>query len=125
MPPSDPGVHEMRAVASPISTAVTLVGGDGATGWLYDIVVGSLDPTTFAAVTVNVYEAPIVNPVTLAVVPFTVIETVCESEVTVYPVITDPPDAPGVHDTVAVVRPVGVTNTLVGADGTDGCVYVN
>jgi len=70
------------------------------------------------AVTVNVYGVPLVNPVTAAVVaPVVVAVSPPGAEVTVYPVIADPPLLAGaVHDTTAWAFP-GTADTPVGAPG--------
>jgi len=76
-------------------------------------------PIAFVAVTVNVYDVLLVSPVTVADVvdPDTVAVRPPGDDVTVYPVIGDPPVAEGaVHDTVAWPFPA-VAFTAVGAPG--------
>ena len=76
-------------------------------------------PLTFVAVTVNVYEVPFVNPVTVHEV--VAVEHVNEpgEDVTVYPVIAAPPvDTGAVQDTTDWVLAAPVALTAVGAPGT-------
>lgn len=76
-------------------------------------------PAALVAVTVNVYEVPLVRPVTVAAVA-PVVVAVCPpgAAVTVYPVMVEPPLLAGaVHVTAAWVF-LGVAVTAVGAPGT-------
>ena len=60
-------------------------------------------PAALAAVTVNVYPVPLLNPETVAVVAPEVVAVAPPGDAaTVYPVITEPPlPAGAVHDTTA------------------------
>ena len=78
------------------------------------------DPTVFVAFTVNVYEVLALKPVQLYVVLFAPAAQTAPNgvEVTVYPVIAEPPFETGaVNETVAVVDPVIVAETEDGAPG--------
>jgi hypothetical protein len=119
LPPVEAGaVNEM--VASPFPrTAETLVGAPGTVAGVTALDAEEADPVpiAFVAVTVNVYETPLVRPVIvigeslpLAVIPPGL-------EVTVYPVIAEPPvEAGAVNVTVASPLP-RTAETLVGAPG--------
>jgi len=76
-------------------------------------------PTLLVAVTVNVYEVPLVNPATVADVPTIVVAVAPPGDaITVYPVIAEPPLLAGaVQVTTAEAFP-GVADTAVGAPGT-------
>jgi len=79
-------------------------------------------PAEFVAVTVNVYRVPAVRPVT-EIVPLPACEIVPVippgEEVAVYEVIAAPPlEAGAVNETLAVVAPVEVAATAVGAPAT-------
>jgi hypothetical protein len=80
----------------------------------------TLEPPSLAAVTVNVYNAPSVRVVKVAVVA-PVVVTVIEpgDEVAVYPMMADPPIYVGaVHDTVACrLTPLTDAVTAVGGSG--------
>ena len=78
------------------------------------------DPTAFAAVTVNVYDVPLVNPPTVAdrAAPATLAVNPPGTDLTVYPVIAAPPSLAGAaHDTDAAAFPA-VATTPDGAPGT-------
>jgi len=90
-------------VAVPMIGAPGMVGGDGVT--CADAADADDVPIAFVAVTVNVYTVPLVNPVTVADVlnPDAVAVMPSELDVTVYPVMADPPLLLGTdHDTVAL-----------------------
>ena len=118
-PPVDAGAdHNTNASVSP-AVALTEVGDDGTShvttaADATDVV----EPTAFVAVTVNVYDVPRVRPEQDAVSPVTTHDPPAGDEVTVYPVIGEPPSEEGAtHDTTADPLPAtAVTN--VGADGT-------
>lgn len=74
-------------------------------------------PTEFVATTVNVYDVPLVSPVTVATVPVVVAVTLPGLDVTVYCVIGAPLLAGAVHVTFALPYPA-VAVTVVGAFGT-------
>jgi hypothetical protein len=84
-----------------------------------EAVEASEEPTAFVARTVNVYAVPLVSPETVQVVAL-VVEQVKEpgDEVTVYPVIAEPPVSVGaVHETTTEALP-RVPLTAVGEPGT-------
>ena len=75
-------------------------------------------PAAFVAVTVNVYEVPLVRPVTVQLVDAVVQVNEPGDDVTVYPVIAEPPELDGaVQDTVTCVFPEA-PDTPVGRPGT-------
>jgi len=78
-------------------------------------------PTALVAFTVNVYAVPLVNPVTVAVsAPVVVAVFDPGLDVTVYPLIAEPPlDDGATHDTVTAVL-AATPVTEVGAPGTTG-----
>jgi len=85
------------------------------------------DPTTFVAVTVNVYETPLVRPVTVHEVEDVLQVNAPGLEVTVYEVTSlEPFDAGAAHETEADVFPntpttfKGGPGTLAMARGVDG-----
>jgi hypothetical protein len=85
-------------------------------------------PAALIAVTVNVYEVPLVSPVTVAdVAVAAALAVVSLDAVTVYPVIADPPFEAGAFQvTVAcplpavAVTPVGAPATVAGVTAFDG-----
>ena len=86
-----------------------VTGADGAEAGLV--------PMLLVAVTVNVYAVPFVRPVTVSGEPAPVIVSPPGPEVTVYPVIVEPPfDAGGVKETTACALPA-TAETEVGASG--------
>ena len=74
-------------------------------------------PFAVVAVTVNVYAVPFVKPVTVIGLDEPVPVMLPGEEVTVYPVIDDPPVAPAVNVTEACAFPP-VAVPIVGACGT-------
>jgi hypothetical protein len=77
-------------------------------------------PTAFVAVTVNVYVVPFDKPVTLIGDEPPVAVTPPGLDVTVKPVIAEPPLLAGaLNVTEALVPPVAVATTFVGAPGGD------
>ena len=124
-PPLDTGaVHDTVTAPSP-RTPTTPVGAPGT-----PVGVTAVDgadtaplPTALVAITVNVYAVPFVNPVTTRLaaggVPV-IVRAVCAVApiygTTVYLVITLPPLAGAVHDTVAEPEPA-TADTPVGASG--------
>ena len=83
-------------------------------------------PAAFVAVTVNVYDTPMVSPGTMVdrVAPSTITVAPPGDAVTVYTVRGLPPVSPGAaHDTVAEATP-GVAVTELGASGSGGGVTV-
>jgi hypothetical protein len=119
-PPFDTGAVNVT-VACPLPlTAVTFVGAsgtvDGVTALLAPDAI--LAPEMFVAVTVNVYEFPFVNPVTVMGEEVPVALKPPVFEVTVYRVIDEPPfDTGAVNEIVACPLPL-VADTPVGAFGT-------
>jgi len=74
-------------------------------------------PFAFVAITVKVYGVPFVRPVTDKGEDSPDAVKFPGSDVTVYPVIADPPVAPAVNATDTCVSPA-VTESIVGACGT-------
>ena len=124
-------MKETEACALP-PVAVTPVGGPGTVAGVteFDGADAGPVPTEFAAVTVKVYEVPLVSPVTTCVVevlPALVSTPPAGFEVTVYPVIAAPPLLAGaVKETVAcalppvAVTPMGAPGTVAGVTEFDG-----
>ena len=107
-----------------------MVGADGAVAGVGTTALDAADttdvPIAFVAFTVNVYDVPAVNPLTTVdVVKLpTVVDILPGVDVTVYPVIADPPKfVGGVHDTVADIIPA-VAVPIVGAAGAVGAAGV-
>src|SRR6478736_5628373 len=104
-PPFDAGaVHTAKAVRAPPAeprVGVPMVGCPGTVAGvtLFDAADSALVPAAFTAETRKLYAVPLVNPVTVAVVPLTVIEpagrvvtmVVPVRTWTLYPVIGEPP----------------------------------
>jgi hypothetical protein len=91
-------------LAAPVATTPVGAPGtvDGTTGT--DATDAALVPETFVAVTVNVYDVPLVRPVTVQGFERPHENDACAAVptngVTVYPMTADPPyDAGAVHDT--------------------------
>jgi hypothetical protein len=77
-------------------------------------------PSAFVAVTVNVYDVPLVRPATVHEVDEVVHVFDPGEDVTVYPVIVDIPSSAGaVHVTTDWALPFEVAETPVGGSGTD------
>ena len=127
-PPVDAGaLHDTVAFALP-AVALIPIG-------LLGTVIGVIDedavdavefPAPFVATTVNVYEVPLVSPVTVAEVVDDVAVKLPGDDVTVYEVMTDPPvDAGALHETVDCPFPadaltlVGLPGTVIGVTGED------
>jgi hypothetical protein len=89
---------------------------------LFDAALAALVPIALVAVTVNVYEVPVVNPDTVMVPEPAVARvpvTPPGDDVAVYNVIVEPPSLAGaVYVTVAAVGEVTVAVPIVGAPGT-------
>jgi hypothetical protein len=76
-------------------------------------------PLAFVAVTVKVYEVPLIKPVTVIGDEAPDAVMLLGEDVTVYEVIADPPVAPAVNATeICPPTPVSVTAPIVGACGT-------
>jgi hypothetical protein len=119
-PPSLPGaVHETSAEPSP-ATADTPVGASGATAGVTGVDADEAGPSPFSlvATTVNVYAVPLVSPDTVHEVAPEVVQVKPPGlDVTVYPVIAEPPSSAGaVHETSAEPSPA-TADTPVGAPG--------
>jgi hypothetical protein len=83
---------------------------------------GALVPIAFVAVTVNVYEVPVVNPETVMGEDAPVPVMLPGLDVAVYPVIVEPPLSDGaVNVTVASLLVPAVAVPIVGAPGTVFC----
>ena len=114
-------------VASPLlPAALALVGAPGVVGIVteFDAVDDTLVPTAFVAVTVKVYVAPGVNPVTVIGDDVPVALNVFVLSVTVKLIIEEPPVEDAVKEIVAcpmleVAMPiVGAPGTVAGVDET-------
>jgi len=115
-------------VASPLlPAALALVGAPGVVGIVteFDAVDDTLVPTAFVAVTVKVYVAPGVNPVTVIGDDVPVALNVFVLSVTVKLIIEEPPVEDAVKEIVAcpmleVAMPiVGAPGTVAGVTGFD------
>ena len=123
-PPFEAGAAKLTvALRLPVAVATTEVGALGAPTVVIEL--EALEtvpgPTELVARTVNVYAVPAVKPV-IAIVPLPACEIVPVmppgDEVAVYEVIVAPPSEIGaVNETFAVVAPVDVAVTDVGAPG--------
>ena len=85
LPPVEDGaLHETDACALP-AVALTPVGVPGVVAGVtpLDAAEGRLGPTSFAAVTVNVYAVPLVNPANVSDVPVVVALILPGDDVTV------------------------------------------
>jgi len=113
-------VHDTVACPFP-AVAVTPVGAPGGPDGVTALEAAEAGPVpaALAAVTVNVYAVPLTRPATVAEVadPDAVAVRPPGAEVTVYPVIAEPPVAGAVHDTVAWPFPA-FADIPVGAPGT-------
>ena len=120
-PPVETGaVHDTTDWALAFAVADTEVGAPGAVAGTTapEAVDGEPVPAALVAVTVNVYEVPLVRPVTVQLVDAVVQVNEPGEDVTLYPVIDEPPELDGaLHDTVTCVLP-DVPETAVGAPGT-------
>lgn len=111
------------ALRLPVAVATTLVGAEGAPTVVIELEALEAEPVPaeLVARTVKVYAVPAVKPV-IAIVPLVACETdpviPPGEEVAVYEVIVAPPlEAGAVNETFAVVAPVDVAVTEVGAPG--------
>ena len=121
LPPSTAGASQVTVAVSSPATALTLVGGPGTLSGttLADVVDGGLAPRALRAVTVNVYGAPLVRPVTTPVrsVPLTAFDKPSGLETILYRRIALPPSDAGADQfTVASALP-GTAEMFVGASG--------
>jgi hypothetical protein len=99
--------------------AVPIVGAPGTVAGVteFEAELSKLLPLAFVAITVKVYAVPLVRPDTVIGLPEPVPVKPPELEVTVYPVIAEPPLLAGaVNVTVASAFP-GVAVPIVGAPG--------
>jgi len=104
------------AVAVPIVGAPgTVVGGAGVTE--FEAELGELVPLTFVAVTVNVYAVPLVRPVTEIGLVEPVPVKLPGFDVTVYPVIAEPPLLVGAVNVIDAWAFPAVAVPIVGALG--------
>jgi hypothetical protein len=125
-PPFEAGAAKLTvAERLPVAVATTELGAPGAPTVVTEF--EGLDaaevPAELVALTVNVYAVPAVKPV-IAIVPLVACEIAPVmppgDEVAVYEVIVAPPsDAGAVNETFAVVAPVDVAVTDVGASGAE------
>ena len=119
-PPFEAGAVQDTVADALLATAETAVGAPGTVTGVTEAegeeaVEG---PTAFVARTLNVTEVPLVSPDMLAVNTFPTVRDIPVEEVTVYPVIAEPPsDAGAVQETVADALS-GTADTPVGASGT-------
>lgn len=120
-PPVDAGADQERSILLSSTVAARLVGAPGTSAGVTEPLVpdGELVPIALVAVTVKVYAVPFVRPVTVAVVaPDVVAVNPPLLEVTVYPVMAEPPLKAGAdHVTLALLLPAEPA-TFVGASGT-------
>jgi hypothetical protein len=96
-------VNATEAWAFPF-VAVPIVGAPGTVEGVteFEAALGKLLPVAFVAITVKVYAVPLVSPVTIIGLAVPVLVILPGVEVTVYPVIADPPLLAGaVNVTVA------------------------
>ena len=120
-PPSDSGGDHVAVAEATPAVAATFCGAVGLPGTAaFDGCDGSDVPVALVAVTVNVYDTPFVNPLTVHD-NGPVVQVHCAppgDAVTVYPVIVEPPVHAGAdHDTVAWLSP-GTPDAPVGEPGT-------
>jgi hypothetical protein len=123
LPPSEAGaVQDTTAEALP-ARAEAPVGPPGTVAGVTAVEGSDAAPvpTALVAVTVKVYDVPLVRPLTVQDVAPVVVQVLLPGdEVTVYPVMALPPSLAGaVHDTEAEAFP-GVADTPVGAPGAVG-----
>jgi len=118
-----PGAIQLTVATAFPAAALTDVGAPGAVGagplgvTALDAADSALFPTPLVACTVNVYAVPFVRPLIVVLIIDVVAVTLPGVDVTVYPVIADPPLLPGaVQVTVAWPLPA-VALTDVGAPG--------
>jgi len=119
-PPSEVGAVQVTVAKVLPATAETPVGAKGSVpiGVAEDEAESKELPARFVALTVNVTDVPLVNPLIVAINTFPTVTGLPTDGVTVYPVIVAPPsDVGAVHFTVADVLP-GEATTAVGALGT-------
>jgi len=119
-PPLDAGADHDTVTCPTSGTKVVIVGAPGTVyGVTEEDAVDALElPALLVAITVNVYGVPLLNPVTVALVPDEVAVILPGLDVTVYKVIAFPPLELGAdHDTATCVSPL-VPDTPVGALGT-------
>ena len=118
-------VHETVAEEL-FAVALTLVGAPGTVDGVaaFDAADAVPVPMTLVATTVKAYEEPLVKPVTAhEVVPLVVQMKLPGEDVTVYPVMGDPPlEAGAVQETTDWPLAFEVATTLTGAPGTVGMV---
>ena len=96
-PPLLAGAVQVTTAEAFPGVADTAVGAPGAVGKDNGVTAALASeagevPAAFVAVTVNVYEVPLVSPVTVAEVPIITVAVAPPGDaVTVYPVIAEPP----------------------------------
>jgi hypothetical protein len=118
-PVFDGAVNATLACAFPF-VAVPIVGAPGTDEGVtaFDAALCELLPMAFVATTVNVYVVPLVSPVTVIGLAEPLIVILPGFEVTMYPVIGDPPVIDGgVNVTIACAFPFAAV-PIVGAPGT-------
>lgn len=117
-PPSETGaVQVMTDCRVAPALAVTEVGAPGLPAVVAEAEAEAADvPFELVAVTVNVYEVPFANEVTVQLV-VAVVQVCPPLEVTVYPVIEEPPSLGAVQVTTDCAVALDVAATLVGALG--------
>jgi hypothetical protein len=124
-PPSLAGADHVTVTLVPEAAPDTAVGwlGKARTDTPADGAECELLPTALVAITVNVNDAPRVNPVTVQAVPVVVVQLAVPGDaIAVYDVIGDPPSLAGATQSMSalVVTPTPTADTLVGAVGTVG-----
>jgi hypothetical protein len=125
---AEPITEETRHEPPLESNCRVTIGDGGSTGVTDELgVLAGPSPAEFVATTLNVYEMPFVNPCTVHEVATDVVHVKPPGlDVTVYPVIVDPPSLAGAaHDTSAwplpgdAVTPVGAPGAPTGVTGAD------
>ena len=118
-PPLDPGAEKVTTASPLPRVAVPMVGAPGVVAGVAALL--ALDalpvPTSFVAVTLNVYAVPLVRPVTVSgeLAPLAVNPP--GLEVTVYEVIAEPPFEDGAENVTTTSPLPRVAVPMVGAPG--------
>jgi len=121
--PLEAGAVQLTAteVVVDVGAAVTAIGAPGAAAGVAVVEAAEAVPVPelFDAVTVKVYPVPLVRPETVQVVAPAVVQVKLPGdEVTVYPVIAEPPVPGAVQDTTDEESAFDVAVTPVGVPGT-------
>jgi hypothetical protein len=114
-------VQETTDWPLPFDVAETAVGAPGVVAGVAgaEATEAALWPSPLVALTVKVYGVPLVRPLTVQLVPALVQVKLPGDDVTVYPVMVEPPvEADAVHDTTELALAFDVALTPVGAEAT-------